>query len=717
MRLPWLAGCAIIAMLPLLWLPVLPGPYSLAGASALALALIRLHGRAVAGVAMTLLLVVWGVLSAHQALWPTRHLTGAIRQAEVILSETDGQTLHRGQMVRLRGRYLFPPVGVTLYGELAPAPACAGQHWLMTLRLRPVHGQLNDGGFDSQRYALAQHRPLSGGIVAASALDARCSLRARYLTSLTRRLQTYPWRAVMLGLGMGERLSLPTEIKVLMQNTGTSHLMAISGLHIALAASLIMLLLRGVQYILPGRWIGWRLPLLAGLAGAVGYAWLTGMQPPALRTCLGLAVCCALRLSGQRWTAWQVWLCCLGAILVADPLAVLSQSLWLSAFAVAGLIFWFQWLPLPAGRWRWPWKTIIALVHLQAGVTLLLLPLQLLLFHGVSLTSMAANLLAVPLVTLLAVPLILTAMLVHLSGPEIVESLLWLAADRVLALLFWGLRRLPDGWLTLDTRWLWISILPWLLVMGWRFQQGLAMVIERHGKALLYDTGPAWPQGDSGQLVIIPWLRWHHLQLQGIMLSHEHLDHRGGLDSVLQAWPQAWVRSPLGWAHHLPCHRGERWQWQGLNFQALWPLPGSTAKGNNHSCVVRIDDGRSSILLTGDIERQAEQAMISRYWRHLTSTLIQVPHHGSNTSSSALLIRRVDGAAALASASRYNAWRMPSYKVVQRYRQRGYRWFATPQQGQITVVFSAEGWQIHSLRDQVLPRWYHQWFGAPADNG
>ncbi len=290
MRLPWLAGCAIIAMLPLLWLPVLPGPCSLAGASALALALIRLHGRAVAGVAMTLLLVVWGVLSAHQALWPTRHLTGAIRQAEVILSETDGQTLHRGQMVRLRGRYLFPPVGVTLYGELAPAPACAGQHWLMTLRLRPVHGQLNDGGFDSQRYALAQHRPLSGGIVAASALDARCSLRARYLTSLTRRLQTYPWRAVMLGLGMGERLSLPTEIKVLMQNTGTSHLMAISGLHIALAASLIMLLLRGVQYILPGRWIGWRLPLLAGLAGAVGYAWLTGMQPPALRTCLGLAV-------------------------------------------------------------------------------------------------------------------------------------------------------------------------------------------------------------------------------------------------------------------------------------------------------------------------------------------------------------------------------------------------------------------------------------------
>jgi competence protein ComEC len=150
---------------------------------------------------------------------------------------------------------------------------------------------------------------------------------------------------------------------------------------------------------------------------------------------------------------------------------------------------------------------------------------------------MAANLLAVPLVTLLAVPLILPRCCC-ISRP-MVESLVWLAADRVLALLFWGLRRLPDGWLTLDARWLWISSLPWLLVMGWRFQswrhsgavseragllmrpfwrppadewrvtmldvgQGLAMVIERHGKALLYDTGPAWPQGDSGQQVIIP---------------------------------------------------------------------------------------------------------------------------------------------------------------------------------------------------------------------
>ena len=197
------------------------------------------------------------------------------------------------------------------------------------------------------------------------------------------------------------------------------------------------------------------------------------------------------------------------------------------------------------------------------------------------------------------------------------------------------------------------------------------------------------------------------------MLSHEHLDHRGGLDSVLQAWPQAWVRSPLGWAHHLPCHRGERWQCRDSTSRPCGRVPGSTAKGNNHSCVVRIDDGRSSILLTGDIERQAEQAMISRYWRHLTSTLIQVPHHAA-----------IPPPARCWSAGWMARPRWPPLRATMRGgcpRTRwfsatasgGYRWFATPQQGQITVVFSAEGWQIHSLRDQVLPRWYHQWFGAP----
>ena len=751
MRLPQLAGCVILGFLPLLWLPVLPGRRVIWGLMALALLIAQCRRRPAQYAALITLFFVWGALSAGEVLWPTERLTDRNRQVDVELTATDGQTTHQGKIIRLDGRRLFPAPGISLYGSYLPETPCAGQVWAMTLRACPVHGQLNDGGFDSQRHALSQHRPLTGRFITADVRVRTCSLRARYLASLNQTLNALPWQSVMLGLGMGERLAIPREIKTLMQETGTSHLMAISGLHIALGASLGWLLLRGVQFFLPCRWLGWRAPLLVGLASAIFYAGLTGMQPPALRTCVALAAGCALRLSGKRWSPWQLWVCCIGAILFADPLAVLSESLWLSAFAVAALIFWYQLAPMPGGKRSGLLRQSLALCHLQIGLMFLLAPLQIALFHGISLTSVLANLIAVPLVTFVVVPLILTAMFLHLCAPFIIEMAVWQSADRVLAALFWFLRQLPPGWLALDARWLGISLLPWLALIVWRFHawrtlpafclaflgllswpfwrstaanewrvtmldvgQGLAMVIEREGAALLYDTGLAWPEGDSGQQIIIPWLRWHHLQLEGVVLSHEHLDHRGGLNSVLKVWPRIWVRSPLGWEGHLACQRGETWQWRGLTFRALWPLPGATAQGNNRSCVVRIDDGKHSILLTGDIETPAERAMISRYWQHLTSTLIQVPHHGSNTSSGIALLQSVGGEAALASASRYNAWRMPSTKVIQRYRKQSYQWFDTPHQGQITVVFSPDSWQIHGLRDQVLPRWYHQWFGGKA---
>ena len=539
-----------------------------------------------------------------------------------------------------------------------------------------------------------------------------------------------------------------------MRETGTLHLMAISGLHIALAASLAWLLARGIQFLLPSHWIQWQMPLLAGLCFAAFYAWLTGLQPPALRTVIALAVLAMLRIAARQWSPWQVWGCCIAAILISDPLAILSQSLLLSAFAVAALIFWFQWLPLPGWHRVRRIRPLLNLIYLQVGMLMLLMPLQVLIFHGFSISSLVANLFAIPLVTFVSVPLILLGMLLHLLPLAAPESVVWFAANKSLAGLFWLLMRLPDGWQSVDQRWQYMTLLPWLIIIGWRFLawktlpavclagsalltfplwrteksdswtlhmldvgQGLAMVIERQGKAILYDTGLAWPGGDSAQRLIIPWLRWHHLRPEGVILSHEHLDHAGGLASLQKAWPDAWVRSPLRQAGHRPCFRGQRWKWQGLSFTVHWPPENYPAQGNNHSCVVKVDDGEQSVLLTGDIEAQAEQAMLSHYWRYLTSTLIQVPHHGSNTSSSLPLVQRVEGQIALDSAARYNAWRFPSAKVVRRYRKEGYIWHDTPHSGQISVTFSQHHWQIRRLREQFLPVWYHQWFGEPVDNG
>ncbi|EGQ5279854.1 ComEC family protein [Enterobacter hormaechei] len=746
--------CAILAIIPLYWLPVLPDLHTVWMLIAAGIALSLQQRKWLTFSGLALLFLCWGILAAQESVWPMNHLTKAPQQAEVVITATDGATMHQGRIVSLNGKRVWAAMGVALYGNYLPQNVCVGQRWAMILRLRTVHGELNDGGYDSQKNAFARHQTLSGRFTHAEIVDAHCSLRAQYLTSLQNTLSAYQWGTVILGLGMGERLSVSREIKNLMRETGTMHLMAISGLHIALAASVIWFLARGIQFFLPGRWIIWQIPLLAGLIFAAFYAWLTGLQPPALRTVIALVVLAALKMSGRQWSSWQVWLTCVAAILIFDPLAVLSQSLALSAFAVAALIFWYQWLPLAHWQRGWCLRTLITLLYLQVGMLLLLLPLQVLIFHGFSLSSLVANLFAVPLVTFISVPLILLGMFLHLFPVAALESIVWLAADKSLAGLFWLLMRLPNGWQDVDERWQYLTLLPWLLIIGWRFRafstvpavclagsvvlafplwhrvktdswslhmldvgQGLAMVIERHGKAILYDTGLAWPGGDSAQQLIIPWLRWHHLRPEGVILSHEHLDHAGGLASLKAAWPAMWIRSPLAWAGHLPCFRGQRWQWQGLTFSVHWPPANTPVKGNNSSCVVKIDDGKQSVLLTGDIEAQAELGMLSHRWRQLTATLIQVPHHGSNTSSSTPLLQRVEGQVSLASMARYNAWRFPSVKVVRRYRNEGYLWLDTPQSGQISVTFSHHSRQIRRLREHYLPRWYHQWFGAPVDNG
>ncbi|MEB6116006.1 ComEC family protein [Enterobacter roggenkampii] len=754
MGIPALSICAILAIVPLLWLPELPSPNTVWVMMAGGLALAAWQNSRLKYAGMTLLFCAWGILAAQESVWPMQHLTTGAVQAEIELTATDGATQHQGSILSVNGKRWWASTGVTLYGNYLPQKACAGQRWSVTLRLRPAHGELNDGGYDSQRSAFARHQTLSGRFTRAEIVDGRCSLRAQYLMSLQNRLSAYRWGAVILGLGMGERLEVPREIKDLMRETGTLHLMAISGLHIALAASLVWLLARGLQFLLPSHRVHWQMPLLAGLFFAAFYAWLTGLQPPALRTIIALAVLALLRITGRQWSPWQVWSCCIAAILINDPLAVLSQSLVLSAFAVAALIFWFQWLPFPDWNWTRRMRPLLNLIYLQVGMLLLLMPLQVLIFHGFSFSSLVANLFAVPLVTFVSVPLILLGMLLHLLPLAAVESAIWFAADKSLAGLFWLLMRLPDGWQNVDQRWQALALLPWLSIIAWRFRawktvpavclagsvlltfplwrvekseswtlhmldvgQGLSMVIERQGKAILYDTGLAWPDGDSAQRLIIPWLRWHHLRPEGVILSHEHLDHAGGLASLQKAWPDIWVRSPLRRTGHRPCFRGQKWEWQGLTFTVHWPPENYPAQGNNHSCVVKVDDGEQSVLLTGDIEVQAEQAMLSHYWRHLRAMLIQVPHHGSNTSSSLPLVQRVEGQIALDSAARYNAWHFPSAKVVRRYRKEGYIWHDTAHSGQISVTFSQHHWQIRRLREQILPRWYHQWFGAPVDNG
>ncbi len=132
------------------------------------------------------------------------------------------------------------------------------------------------------------------------------------------------------------------------------------------------------------------MPLLISGLTAAAYCWISGSHPPAQRAMLALTLWLATRIAGWQLSNWQVWTLCVGSLLWLDPLTVLSESFWLSALAVAMLILWFQWFPLPP-RFRQPRRWLmLRLLHLQLGMMILMAPLQIFLFHGLSLSALGS---------------------------------------------------------------------------------------------------------------------------------------------------------------------------------------------------------------------------------------------------------------------------------------------------------------------------------------
>jgi competence protein ComEC len=251
--------------------------------------------------------------------------------------------------------------------------------------------------------------------------------------------------------------------------------------------------------------------------------------------------------------------------------------------------------------------------------------------------------------------------------------------------------------------------------------QGLSVVVQTATHTLLYDAGSKYnEQSDAGARIVVPFLQGEGVnKLDGFMVSHNDIDHSGGMTSVLAQIPLGWLASSLPdelelstSAKRMKCYAGQRWTWDGVKFEVLYPQLESygdaTIKDNNRSCVLKITSTSGSLLLTGDIEKEAESALVAQVAEQLKSDVLLAPHHGSKTSSSAEFIEAVAPGIVVFTSGYLNRFKHPVSAVVARYQALNSLMFRSDYHGAIELDFNSDstdtgqikaaGWRMQNKR-------------------
>ena len=218
--------------------------------------------------------------------------------------------------------------------------------------------------------------------------------------------------------------------------------------------------------------------------------------------------------------------------------------------------------------------------------------------------------------------------------------------------------------------------------------QGLAIVIRTAHHVIVYDTGMKfYRSSDMGKLAIIPYLNTLGIkQLDKVIISHPDLDHRGGLQSLEETYTiqELLVDDPTFYKRGLSCHHYPAWSWDGISFR-FFPITERLHSKNNNSCILQVSNSAGKILLSGDIEKLAEDYLIKTYGNQLASSIMLVPHHGSKTSSSTAYVNEVAPRYAIASYGFDNRYHFPHEQAVKTYQLRHIPLYNTQHCGMVRI--------------------------------
>ncbi len=629
-------------------------------------------------------------------------------------------------------------------------------------------------------------KPRDSELIQNFSLKSSPSIRQHLYSQSLSLLPEHELSSLLTALSFGERSAIEANIWDVLNKTNTQHLIAISGLHLGLIATSSFLLINMLIRILPLHSFIAKpsklnffilsinikyLTIFLSCSLTFYYAYLAGFSLPTVRALIMLLLFWFFRMAGIKcslvtWLFLTVFL-----VLISTPMSLISGSFWLSFYAVS-LILLTSWRFKHTFVGKNKLSTWLkSLFWVQLSLSIFMLPISMLFNFQLSFVSIFANLFAVPVMSFTSIPLSLLAVLIMPFSHSLSEVLYQIALFSIEGVWFWLTLLAEQTWATVSVSFIDIVIISLLLsVIGvisflslkkrsagflvlisisfiaylvitnkqdadWKVVvldvgQGLSIFIEKNNKGILYDTGASYPSGfNMVEASVLPYLKFKGIEsLDKVIISHSDNDHAGGL-SVLQEsiHIKELVANDAELKADSKCVQGDFFTWQGLTFTVLWPLDDPKYMGdeNDDSCVIKISDGSSSVLLTGDISTRVEKLLLADTHTAslLKSNVIIAPHHGSKTSSSQPFIQAVSPQYVIYSAGFMNRWRMPSEVVQQRYKDEHIQAFNTAEAGMIEIKTfidentldesiaksthsSKQQMKVTSYKQQMYPFWF-----------
>lgn len=577
--------------------------------------------------------------------------------------------------------------------------------------------------------------------------------------------------AIVIAILIGDRGSLDPLVEQRLQEAGTYHVIAISGGNIAILAGLVL----GAMWLLRirGSWAAG-----AAIAFLGAYAFIAGGGPSVLRATVMAAIYLGLRLIDQKTAPMHAISITLVAVLFASPLSIADVGLWLTFGATAAIIAGALTLPLPSRRWlRAAAVTCIASLSAEVVlIPIVAFVFQRITIAGLAVNLAAIPAMAVAqvaaMITAGADVLKLTPIANAAGWVTYVAVRILVDSARLVDLAPWLTWRVPSPSVVvialyyvaltlalLRTRWikpavaaaallLWIAIAPptlartfgdgrlHLTVMD--VGQGDAMLVTMpDGRTLMVDTGGVSVNGDFdiGDRVLGPALRARGVtRLDYLAITHGDPDHIGGAPSLVRDFSPAEIWYGTYVNHHEPsmtlqsmaASKRAAWRWLlagdrmelgGVEVRVHHPAAADWQRQkvrNDDSLVLELRYGQVSLLLTGDIGREVESALIPSL-DLLPTVILKAPHHGSGTSSSAEFLEKVRPRIVLISCGRGNPYGHPLTRVLERYRSAGAEIFRTDLDGQIEVVIDGSHEIVTRRSTKPAKRTKPFWADGSAD--